>query len=343
MPDFESLDAIAQTDALLDAIADERRFTPGDRDEQALVAMLEGWRDGVRRHSTDAVVSEQEAAAALREGVAGERRSEPQPHSRRGLTMVASMAAAVLCIGGFGAVVVGSGPGDSLYGLRTALFGEKNVVRDDKVALAAQTEMAQVQQMIDQGDWEQAQQKLQAVSTQVQSVDDVTTKTDLIQQWNELSVKVGTRDAEATLPPSTAGEPAVPPPSGVTLLELPAVTETTTITTTTTSTEGTATTTSSPSDTSTGDATTSTTPSAPTTTTSGETTAAPTTTAPATTTSPRRLRPRRHRRLRPRWHRPPRPRRPRPRRHRLHRRHRPPPRRPRRRFRRLRRRPPPGR
>ena len=222
---------------------------------------------------------------ALREGVAGERRPEPQPHSRRGLTMVASMAAAVLCIGGFGAVVAGSGPGDSLYGLRTALFGEKTVVRDDKVALAAQTEMAQVQQMIDQGDWDQAQQKLQAVSTQVQSVDDVTTKTDLIQQWNELSVKVGTRDANATLPPSTPGEPAAPPPTGVTLLELPAVTTSTT--TVTTSTE---------------DAT------------SGETTTSGgTTTSGETTTSgrPRPGRPRRHRHDRPGR---PRRRRPRPRR-----------------------------
>ena len=144
-------------------------------------------------------------------------------------------------------MVAGSGPGDSLYGLRTALFGEKTVVRDDKVALAAQTEMAQVQQMIDQGDWDQAQQKLQAVSTQVQSVDDVTTKTDLIQQWNELSVKVGTRDANATLPPSSVGEPAAPPPAGVTLLELPAVTTSTA--TVTTSTEGATTT--SPSDTTT--------------------------------------------------------------------------------------------
>src|SRR6476620_11698530 len=88
VPDFESLDAIAQTDALLDAIAGERRFTAGDPDAQALMTMLEGWRDGVRRHPTDAVVTEQEAAAALRAGVAGERRPEPQPSSRRGLTMV---------------------------------------------------------------------------------------------------------------------------------------------------------------------------------------------------------------------------------------------------------------
>ena len=149
--------------------------------------------------------------------------------------------------------------------------------------------------MIDQGDWDQAQQKLQAVSTQVQSVDDVTTKTDLIEQWNELSVKVGTRDANATLPPSTPGEPAVPPPAGVTLLELPAVTSTTTVTTSTEDAthvgrrhdvgrprrRG-------RDDHDRGDHDERRRPSAPATTTSGETTSAPTTTAPPRR---RRLRP----------------------------------------------------
>jgi len=212
MPDFESLEAIAQSDALLDAIAGERRFSPGDPDEQALVSLLEGWRDGVRRPPIDHVFSEQDAATALQQGrLKGPEESVRTKNSgRRGLTLVASTAAAVLAIGGFAGVIAGSGPGDSLYGIKTALFGEKSSVRDDRVALAAQTEMAQVQQLIDTGDWEEAQQKLQAVSTQVQSVDDVGTKTDLIQQWNELSVKVGTRDAAATLPPVAPGEPTGP-------------------------------------------------------------------------------------------------------------------------------------
>ena len=303
MADFESLEAIAQSDALLDAIAGERRFTPGDPDEQALVALLEGWRDGVRRPPIDHILSEDQAETALQRGrVQGPETSRRADKSaRRGLTLVASTAAAVLAIGGFGAVVAGSGPGDSLYGLKTALFGEKTSVRDDKVALAAQTEMAQVKQLIDNGDWDQAQQKLAAVSTQVQSVDDVGTKTDLIQQWNELSVKVGTRDAAATLPSVAPGEPAAPPPPGVTLMELPAVTTTTEATTspetTSATTDGTSATSTSP--TTSGEPTT-TTSGEPTTTTSGEsatttppaatstTSAAPTTTtsvAPTTTTT----------------------------------------------------------
>ncbi|WP_245906050.1 anti-sigma-D factor RsdA, partial [Mycolicibacterium palauense] len=194
----ESLDAIAATDRLLDALADQRHVRPADPDDAELFAMLEGWRDGIRTPSSSGLVSEQEAIGALQDGLA----ARPGQHRpRRSLAVVASLAAAVLGIGGFGAVVAGSGPGDPLYGMRTAIFGEQAAVRDDRVALAAKTEMAQVQQMIEQGDWEQAQQKLQAVSTQVQSVDNVDTKTDLIQQWNELSVKVGTRDPQATLPP----------------------------------------------------------------------------------------------------------------------------------------------
>lgn len=291
MPDFESLEAIAKSDALLDAIAGERRFTPGDPDEQALVSLLEGWRDGVRRPSIDHVLTEQDAATALQQGrLKGP--EEPvrgtRAPGRRGLTLVASTAAAVLAIGGFAGVVAGSGPGDSLYGLKTALFGEKSSVRDDKVALAAQTEMAQVQKLIETGDWEQAQQKLEAVSTQVQSVDDVGTKTDLIQQWNELSVKVGTRDAAATLPPVAPGEPAAPPPPGVTLLELPAVTTTTTPAEATTSAE---TTTTSGTPTTSGESATTTSgeTSTPATTTSGSPSAGTTTSpsaAAATTTTP---------------------------------------------------------
>jgi len=226
--DGDALDAIARSDALLDAIAGERRFRPGDPGEGELVALLEGWRNEVRGPATGPVISEQDALVALHKGMAAQ--PARSGGARRHLAVVASAAAAVLCLGGFGAVVATSNPGDSLYGLRTSLFGEKQV-RDDQVALAAQAEMLQVQQLIAQGDWEQAQQKLQAVSTQVQSVDDVATKTDLVQQWNQLSVKVGTRDPQATLPPVPPGEPTPPPPPGVTLLEVPSPTETTETTT----------------------------------------------------------------------------------------------------------------
>ena len=107
----------------------------------------------------------------------------------------------MLAIGGFGAVVAGAGPGDALYGLRTMLFGAPKQVRDDQVALAAQTELNQVQDLIAQGDWQQAQDKLVAVSTQVESVGDEQQKQQLLDQWNQLSAKVVQKDPEATVPP----------------------------------------------------------------------------------------------------------------------------------------------
>jgi hypothetical protein len=209
--DNDSLDAIAHSDQMLDALAGQFRVQPTDRGEAELLALLEGWRDGVRRPPAGNVISEHDAAVAVQRGLA-QRPTAPKG-TRRHLAAVGSVAAAVLCIGGFGAVVAGAGPGDSLYGMRTALFGEPQEVRDDQVALAAQTEMAEVQRLIEQGDWDQAQQKLETVTTAVAGVEDTARKQELVNEWHELNVKVETRDAAATLPPPAPGEPelSLPP------------------------------------------------------------------------------------------------------------------------------------
>lgn len=284
--DGESLDAIARSEQLLDALAGQYREQPVDRGEAELLALLEGWRDGVRRPTADHVVSEYEAAAALRQGLE-QRPVGANKGARRHLALVGSVAAAVLCIGGFGGVVAGAGPGDSLYGMRTALFGEPQGVRDDRVALAAQTEMAEVQRLIDQGDWDQAQQKLETLTTSVADVEDVTRKQELVDEWNQLSVKVETRDPAATLPPPEPGDPllTLPAPVSDTATSSSETTSTSSETTSseTTSTETTSTETTSPSgETSPSETSTETTsPSEPTPTSSSE--AAP---APSTTPSP---------------------------------------------------------
>ena len=98
-------------------------------------------------------------------------------------------------------MIAGAGPGDPLYGLRTMLFGEQQVTRDDAVVLAAQTQLAEVQQLIDEGQWDAAQDKLQTLTTTVATVNDVERKQELANQWQELSVKVETKNANATVPP----------------------------------------------------------------------------------------------------------------------------------------------
>lgn len=306
MPDFRgahdpSLDAIRRTDSFVDALAGGRPVVPHDAAEAELGALLGGWRDELRWPPATGLISEADAIAAFNAGRA-EKRSGPDPQrwtatqkrNRRGLSVIGASAAAVLCIGGFGAVVAGAGPGDALYGVRTMLFGAPKQVRDDQVGLAAKTELNEVQDLISQGDWQQAEDKLVAVSTQVATIDDQQQKQELLEQFNDLSAKVVGRDPAATaapgivytVPPSSAElVPAVVPTSTP---SAPALTESATPPTTTTS-ETAAVTSGAPSSpTTTPTATPTTPPSTQSAQTTTPTSAAPpaTTDAPALTTTP---------------------------------------------------------
>ena len=290
--DEPSLDAIRSSDDFISALANGGPATPRDAADADLAALLGGWRDEMRFPPVTGLISESDAIAALNTGLAQQPnrvnrevrdiRSSATTRSRRGLSVVGAAAAAVMCIGGFGAVVAGAGPGDALYGLRTMLFGAPTQVRDDQVALAARTELNQVQDLIARGDWEQAQDKLVAVSSQVETLGDVPQKQELMQQFNDLSAKVVERDPEATaapgitytVPPSaTELVPAVAPPTSTP--SAPSLTDSATTT---------------PESTSSGTGITSTSASPATspspTTTAAATSAAPTTKSPTTTAAP---------------------------------------------------------
>lgn len=211
MPDFgrwipdggePALDAIARSDRLIDALAAQQPVVPAEPDDHALTSLLAGWRDELRDPPAADLVSQRQAVAALQRGLVTRRRT------RLGMAVVGSVAAALLCVGGFAAVVYDAAPGNGLYGLRTMLFGEQPTdVRDEQVMLAAQTELNEVEDLIARGEWNQAQDKLVAISTSVQTVNDAGRKEELVDEWNRLAVQVETRDANATLPAS-----AEPPP-----------------------------------------------------------------------------------------------------------------------------------
>ncbi len=207
MPDFgrnsrnddPSLDAILATERFIDALAAGQPVAPQDRADAELADLLGGWRDEMRWPPATGLITERDAIAALRAGLAEKQSSG---RSRRGLSIVGAAAAGVLTLGGFGAVVAGAGPGDALYGLRTMLFGAPAQVRNDEVALAsAKEQLAQVQQLVAQGDWQQAQAKLVEVNSAVSGVADAPEKQAVLEQWNELSAKVVQKDPEATVPP----------------------------------------------------------------------------------------------------------------------------------------------
>jgi len=229
-----SLDEIRRSDDFLDALAGGRIVAPRDAADAELAALLGRWRDETRWPPATGLISESDAIDALTAGRsqrrtgAGRERWDPDtdttPRRRpRGLSVIGASAAAVLAIGGFGAVVAGAGPGDGLYGLRTMLFGAPKEVRDDQVALAARTQLNQVQDLISRGDWQQAQDKLVEVSTQVASIGDQQQKQDLLETFNNLSAKVVERDPAATAPP---GVVYTVPPSAAELV--PAVAPTST-------------------------------------------------------------------------------------------------------------------
>jgi hypothetical protein len=216
MPDFgrwsgnggdPSLNEINRTDQLLDALANQQPVYATDPGEAELAQLLAGWRDEVRTPPLMAPVTPRDATHALRRAV------EARKRTRTSMAVVGSVAAAVLCLGGFGAVVAGAGPGDALYGLHTMLFGEQEKTRTDQVALASQ-QLAEVQQLIDEGQWDAAQDKLQTLTTTVATVNDVEQKQELVTQWQELTVKVDAKDANASLPPG-APPPPMPEPAVV--------------------------------------------------------------------------------------------------------------------------------
>jgi hypothetical protein len=207
-------DELVRTERVLDALAtcqpvefgDDRgqgdRDDPGDR---ALAGLLEDWRDELRSSPSSVPCSELAAAAALNRALAVRRRA------RRSLALIGSVAATVLGIGGLGAMVGDAQPGDAFYGVHTMLFGEPPSVHDDRIALSAKTDLDQVQQMITQGQWDQAQDKLAAVSDSVQTVNDNDRKQDLIDQVNSLNAKVTNRDPNATVSSNLPPNPSVGP------------------------------------------------------------------------------------------------------------------------------------
>jgi hypothetical protein len=197
--DQPGLDELARTDLLLDALAERQQVDledPPDPNISALAILLGDWRDDLRWPPASALVSPEEAVGALRTGIADRRRA------RRGLAAIGSVAASLLALSGFGAVVAEARPGDALYGLHAMFFDERRV-NEDQITLSAKADLAKVQQMIDQGQWVQAQNQLAEVSSTVESMDDGNRRQDLMDQVNLLNTRVESRDPNATLPPSS--------------------------------------------------------------------------------------------------------------------------------------------
>ncbi|MEA2788356.1 MAG: hypothetical protein QOG73_762 [Acetobacteraceae bacterium] len=207
MPEFgfsdrPGLDELSRTDLLLDALAERQRIDVDDPNDDALATLLGDWRDDLRWPPASALVSPEEAVGALRAGMVEQRRG------RRGLATIGSVAATLLVLSGFGAMVVEARPGGMLYGMHSMFFDEAN---QNQTMLSAKADLAKVQQLIDKGQWTQAEDQLAEVSSTVQSMNDSAGRKDLLDEINLLNVRVDSRDPNATLPPAAPPSSAVLP------------------------------------------------------------------------------------------------------------------------------------
>lgn len=193
----EDLAALRRTNRMIDAIAADLPVATSDSDEYAVAMMLAAWREDVGREPMPAKPTLGQARNALR---------DRGGRSRMLATTVGSAAAVTLLFGGFGAAVYQSHPGDALYGLRTSLFGAPPAVRTDPVVLSAQTELAQVEKLVSQGDWEEAQQQLGVAAARVNEVGDAQQKAELASRVQQAEVRIDAKDPQATVPPEMVTE-----------------------------------------------------------------------------------------------------------------------------------------
>jgi Anti-sigma-D factor RsdA to sigma factor binding region len=200
--DQPDLGAVARTERFIDALAKRQPIDVGDVAEygaagdRALAGLLEDWRDELRAPAPPGFCPERDVVAVLDRG----RQARRRIHRR--MVLVGTLAATVLSVGGFVAVMGEAHPGDTLYGVHTRVLGEPPSAHDARIARSAQDDLDLVEQMITLGQWDQAQDKLAAVSDRVQKVKDNDRKQDLVERVNLLNAKVVNRDPHATAVPS---------------------------------------------------------------------------------------------------------------------------------------------
>ena len=132
-------DAVARSERFIDALAKREPVdfvmspTTAIRD-RALAGLLEDWRDELRVAGRRGVCPEQDAVAALNRGLAARRRA------RRRMALVGAMAAAVLGVAGFGALMGQAQPGgastvphDAVRGARVGARRPDRGVRRDRL------------------------------------------------------------------------------------------------------------------------------------------------------------------------------------------------------------------
>ncbi|MCX4097192.1 anti-sigma-D factor RsdA [Nocardia sp. alder85J] len=199
--------AVRRDDALIEAIAGDGPVTTDSSEEYQLAALLANWRAEIIEPPLPAGPDLDAIVAAVNQEI-GARQSRIGGARRGNLRLVRPLlgaAAAVAVIaGGTTAFSYSAQPGDPLWRVKEVVFSEQ---AQTTIAQHADDDLTKAQDFIAQNRPEQAKALLQSASSTATQVSDDGRKSDLLEKYNDLLVKL-----QALGPGAAAGlTPAVPP------------------------------------------------------------------------------------------------------------------------------------
>ncbi|MGL4305720.1 MAG: anti-sigma-D factor RsdA [Mycobacteriaceae bacterium] len=202
--------AVQSDDALINAIAGDGSVQAATSVDYELASLLAGWRGELLSTPTPISPTLDEVCVALDGGfIDDELVAKPVRRALRiGFTQVLAGAAAVVAvaIGGLTIFTYDAQPGDALFGVKQAIFGDQ--ARSDQILVAARTDLAEAERRIAAGDKQSAQALLAEIAGRVNGVTK-TSDREALQEWlNRLDEQISTEVTEPSVESSV--EPEVP-------------------------------------------------------------------------------------------------------------------------------------
>ncbi|WP_330183287.1 anti-sigma-D factor RsdA [Nocardia sp. NBC_01503] len=178
--------AVRRDDALIDAISGDGPVQTGTTEEYQLAALLANWRAEILDEPMPAGPDLDTIVAAVNQEI-GARQAQigAQASGRLRLLrpIMGSAAALALIFGGLTAFSYNANPGDPLWRVKEVVFSEQ---AQSTVVSRADSDMAQAQELINQGRPEQAKALLERASANVSQVNDNDKKDDLQDRWQQV-------------------------------------------------------------------------------------------------------------------------------------------------------------
>ncbi|GGK56858.1 anti-sigma-D factor RsdA [Nocardia camponoti] len=202
--------AVRGDDALIDAIASDGLVHTNSPEEFQLASLLADWRGellstpmpaGPNLDTVFAAVNQEIGARGVRVGASSRGRL------RLVRPLLASAAALAVVFGGLTGLSYNAAPGDALWKVKEVVFSEQ---AQSTVVAQADGDLVAAQNLIAQGNPEQAKALLEQASNAAGQVNDPGKRDDLAARWHQLreqlmkvAPEIGAQLPKTTLPPAT--------------------------------------------------------------------------------------------------------------------------------------------